>query len=242
MNEALVPRSVAEDDDDVVIALETARVEEERGDRSEAARWLQRAASAARKQGRPERAGEVSRLAARLTGSPSASSTPPPPDVFEPLPGEAQVLSDADEDFSDTTIVDALPRAQAGSLAAPRVPAVESTSTGSVPPPPPQRSSSIPRPALSPTSPSALRPTSTQVSTQLSAQVSPSSPSIQIGKPTPLAPLGPRAGATHPAVRVAVRKILGGKLEARPLEAEEAPLLGEEEALLVAVRPGAKLF
>jgi len=184
MNEVLVPRSVAEDDDDVVIALETARVEEERGDRSEAARWLQRAASAARKQGRPERAGEVSRLAARLTGSPGASSTPPPPDVFEPLPGEAQVLLDADEDFSDKTIVDALPR----------------------------------------------------------AQPSTSGPSIQISKPTPVAPLGPRAGATHPAVRVAVRKILGGKLEARPLEAEEAPLLGEEEALLVAVRPGAKLF
>lgn len=198
MKEGLVPKIVPEDDDDVVVALETARVEEERGDPSEAARWLQRAASAARKQGRPDRAGEVSRAAARLSGAPPSS--PAPAQKFEPLPGESLVLIDVGDDFADETIVDQVPR-----------PAKNETS----------QARRIP-------------PDGTQILSE------PQRTTLE--KPTPLAPLGRKNSSPLPAVRVAVKKILGGKLEARPLETEESAQPGEEEALLVAVRPGAKLF
>jgi hypothetical protein len=42
-------------------------------------------------------------------------------------------------------------------------------------------------------------------------------------------------------VRVSVRRALGGKLEARPLADNESAPAGEEEALLVPLKPGVKL-
>ena len=198
MKDGLVPKIVPEDDDDVVVALETARVEEERGDPGEAARWLQRAASAARKQGRPERAGEVSRAAARLSGAPASS--PAPAQTFEPLAGEPLVLIEGGDDFSDETIVDQVPRPSKTAA--------------------PQRAGARSELAV----------------VELDLQ------RTTLEKPTPVAPLGRRNSSPLPAVRVAVNKLLGGKLEARPLEADEVAGGGEEEALLIAVRPGAKLF
>lgn len=90
-----------EDSDDVVVALETARVQEERSDHAEAARWLQRAAVAARKQGRPERAGQLSRAAASLNRPSEETSEA----KFEKRPDEEHVLGEADE-FQDETIVE----------------------------------------------------------------------------------------------------------------------------------------
>lgn len=103
MPEAVVPPSTSDDSDDVAIALETARVQEERGDDPEAARWLQKAAVAARKDGRPERAGELSRAAARLT-----RESAPPDSKFEKHPDQEQVLSEPEGEFSDQTIVDSV--------------------------------------------------------------------------------------------------------------------------------------
>lgn len=93
-----------EDSDDIVVALETARVQEERSELAEAARWLQKAAVAARKQGRPDRAGQLSRAAARLVGSPGAEQSKA---KFEKSPDSEQVFSEIDE-FSDETIVDSV--------------------------------------------------------------------------------------------------------------------------------------
>jgi hypothetical protein len=212
MGEKLVPKSVAEDDDDVVVALETARVEEERGDHSEAARWLQRAASAARKQGRPERAGEVSRLAARLSGS-----TAPPP-AFEPLPDPSQVLSDADEDFADKTIVDKLP--------GPSSAAAASELTPSQLPPPTFEELEV---DVEEDTPPSERPL-----TQRPAAPRPAARAAGLGG---AGSVGQRAG-----VRVAVRKLADGRVEARRLDTGEQAAAFEEEALLVPVRAGAKLF
>ncbi len=92
-----------DDSDDVVIALETARVQEERADLAEAARWMQKAAVAARKQGRPERAGELSRAAARIVRAPDR----PPSGKFERREEVQHVLPDSD-DFSEETIVDSV--------------------------------------------------------------------------------------------------------------------------------------
>jgi hypothetical protein len=94
MDQPLVPPIHPDDDDDVVVALETARLEEERGAAQAAATWVQKAASAARKQGRPNRAGELSRAQAMLglrAGRTTTTAPPPPP---------------MDDDFSEKTIVD----------------------------------------------------------------------------------------------------------------------------------------
>lgn len=94
----IVPEVQSADDDEVVVALETARASEEGRDIEAAVQWVQRAASAARKQGRPDRAGVLSRAAAELAGS---------AERFERTPDETQTLGEmAEDDFSDSTIVD----------------------------------------------------------------------------------------------------------------------------------------
>ena len=175
-----------EDSDDVVVALETARVQEERSDHAEAARWLQRAAVAARKQGRPERAGQLSRAAASLSRPTDEASA-----KFEKHPDEEQVLGDAD-DFQDETIVESAAKL---------------------------------READKPADPDQL----------LKKTV--------LGSSTPIAPLleARTALPTHASVRVAVRRTLGGRIEARPLGEGERPISGEEEAILVPLHPQTKL-
>ncbi|HSC87685.1 MAG TPA: hypothetical protein VLC09_10460, partial [Polyangiaceae bacterium] len=208
----LVPRTTSDDDDDVVVALETARVEEERGDNGEAARWLQRAAVAARKQGRPERAGEVSRAAARLSGS-----TNPPP-AFEPLPDPTHVLSDADEDFADKTIVDRPPTP--APMPRPR----------SVPAPPPPTLEELERTSDDEPPPS---------------EPAPAAPRAVVPRPSarPSAPVGTSGSVgQRPGIRVAARKTKTGTVEVRRLQPGEGLEPGEEEALLVPVRPNTKLF
>ncbi len=98
MAQRIVPEPVAQDDDDIVVALETARVSEERRDIESAVRWLHRAVSAARRQGRPERAGTITRCILKLGGS---------EDDFEKSTSEPHVLSEiADDDFTEETIVE----------------------------------------------------------------------------------------------------------------------------------------
>lgn len=60
--------------------------------------------------------------------------------------------------------------------------------------------------------------------------------------PTPVArPPRPSKGPPiYGAVRVSVRRALGGKWEVRPLGERESAPAGEEEALLVPLRPGTK--
>jgi hypothetical protein len=170
-----------EDSDDVVVALETARVQEERADLAEAARWLQRAAVAARKQGRPERAGQLSRAAASLNRSPEETSDA----KFEKRPDEEHVLGETDE-FQDETIVESAAK---------------------------------------------LREADKVVKKTV------------LGSSTPVAPLVEARPAlpTHASVRVAVRRTLGGRIEARPLAEGEKPVSGEEEAILVPMQAHTKL-
>lgn len=185
MPRRIVPQSTSDDSDDVAVALETARVEEERGDSSEAARWLQRAAAAARTQGRPNRAGELSRAAAQLArhGKGEAGQTE---DKFEKRPDQEQVFADIEEDdFSDETIVDEPPQPKRQDAETDRI----------------------------------------------------------VSEATPIAPgAQPEDLPIHRTVRVAVRRSLGGKLEARPLDSGESASEGEEEAFLVPSRAGVKIW
>jgi len=179
-----------EDSDDVVVALETARVQEERADLAEAARWLQRAAVAARKQGRPERAGQLSRAAASLSRTPDASEA-----KFEKRPDQEHVLGDGDE-FQDETIVESAAKLRDS----------EKTTVK-------------------------LRDPDAGVRKTV------------LGSGTPVAPLleARPATPTYASVRVAVRRTLGGRIEARPLAEGERPVAGEEEAMLVPLQSQTKL-
>ncbi len=170
------------DSDDLAVALQTARAELKRGDSSSAEEWLRKAAHAAERQGNRQRAELIARAAADLGGPDSVR--------FEALPGQEQVLSDIDDDFSDETIVDKAPK-----LPEPlTLPKPVATTTIATPPTPIARP---PRPSKGP--------------------------------------------SVHGAIRVSVRRALGGKLEARPLADNENAPAGEEEALLVPLKPGVKL-
>ncbi len=184
MSESMVPVANAEDDDDVVVALETARVSVERKDIEAAVKWLHRAASAARRQGRPHRAGILSRSAAKLGATEKFERKEEPPQVL------AEITED---DFAENTIVET-----AAEIAAKRDETPKTKQAEKVP----------------------LKPS----------------------EPTPVAPLAARPkAAAHQAIRVAVKKVLGGTFEARPLGPNEAPAPGESEALLVPVEGGKNL-
>lgn len=180
-----------EDSDDVVVALETARVQEERADLAEAARWLQRAAVAARKQGRPERAGQLSRAAASLSRTPETSAEA----KFEKRPDEEHVLGEGDE-FQDETIVESAAKLRDAEKTTVKVREPDAGVKKTV-----------------------------------------------LGSGTPVAPLLEARPAlpTYASVRVAVRRTLGGRIEARPLTEGEKPVAGEEEAMLVPLHPQTKL-
>lgn len=188
MSESVVPVANAEDDDDVVVALETARVSAERQDIEAAVKWLHRAASAARRQGRPHRAGILSRSAAKLGAS----------EKFERKEEVEKVFSElTEDDFADSTIVETAADIVAKDEA--------------------EKSAKSPsrRPLKIPLTPD---------------------------QPTPVAPLTAQSKAdTHQAVRVAVKKMLGGNFEARPLGPNESAAPGESEALLVPIESGKKL-
>lgn len=188
MTETVVPVANAEDDDDVVVALETARVSAERKDIEAAVKWLHRAASAARRQGRPHRAGILSRSAAKLGAT----------EKFErKAEGEKVFAELTEDDFAENTIVETADEIAAKGEA-------EKSS----------RKSSR-HPVKVPLTPD---------------------------QPTPVAPLTaqPKAVA-HQAVRVAVKRVLGGNFEARPLGPNEPAGPGESEALLVPVESGKTL-
>jgi hypothetical protein len=79
------PEASSRDSDDVLVALETARSLEVRGDLVEAARWLRRAANEAEKQGNDRRVLAIAHAAADLSATApvpairsSVSKTPPP--------------------------------------------------------------------------------------------------------------------------------------------------------------------
>lgn len=188
MSESVVPVANAEDDDDVVVALETARVSAERKDIDAAVKWLHRAASAARRQGRPHRAGILSRSAAKLGAT----------EKFERKEeGEKLFAEITEDDFAENTIVES---------------AAEIAAKGD-----------------------------TEKSSKKSSRGS-SKVQLTPDRPTPIAPLTAQSRTvTHQAVRVAVRAILGGKFEARPLGPNESAGSGESEALLVPVESGKKL-
>ncbi len=179
MRDSKIPVADADDDDEVVVALETARTELERGSRESALRWLRRAVRAASEQGRVGRAATLQGALAELGGG-----------TFSALEEGDAVLSDVD-DFTDETIVDEAPKLSL---------------------------------------PGSTKPRSGAPVTKIATA------------PTPVArPPRPSKGPpTYGAVRVAVKRALGGKWEVRPLGERESAPAGEEEALLVPLKPGAR--
>jgi len=112
------PLPDSSDSDDVVLALETARALEARGDVSEATRWLRRAAEEAENQGHDARVLLFAHVAADLS-----SSVPPRPSAPVPAPARRAEPSDPSDltepsirqpDFAAT-----VPRAKSGAHGAP---------------------------------------------------------------------------------------------------------------------------
>ncbi len=93
MESPIIPASTALDSDELVEALETARTVAEQGKIPEVQTWLMNAASAARRQGRGARAGEIARAAAGWS-----ESNPVTPELLD--------FETSGDDFQDETIVD----------------------------------------------------------------------------------------------------------------------------------------
>jgi hypothetical protein len=79
MTETNFPAPLANDADDVVIALKSARSLWESTDYAEAARWLRRAAAAAQEAGDDDRALELAKLASDVESTQAEAPSPPAP-------------------------------------------------------------------------------------------------------------------------------------------------------------------
>jgi hypothetical protein len=171
---SLTPPMDDADSDDLVLALETARVLEAQGDMGEAVRWLRRAADQAEKDGNDARVLVVARAAADLTNRiaprtpvPHAPSRPPSAPapiskrVSSPPPVPARIPSPRSAPASIPS-----PRAIPSVTTSPRPPAPTSSraATSSVPAPSPRV---LPRnaiPAHAPAAPVDARPAENTVS------------------------------------------------------------------------------
>src|SRR5258707_7304395 len=87
---ALLPGPDPSDSEDVIVALQTARALQKKGDLPESLRWLRRAADVAEQTGNDRRALVLARAAADLTNlirvgevAPASSLPPPPPSKAE---------------------------------------------------------------------------------------------------------------------------------------------------------------
>lgn len=106
-----VPRSQQGDSDDVVVSLETARVQAEKSNSGEVLRWIRRAARAAETSGDSDRAATLAHAASELAALMQENG-----DGGQHVPvreSEQPLLRDYDADFDDKTSVDtrALPDA-----------------------------------------------------------------------------------------------------------------------------------
>lgn len=104
-----VPRSQHGDSDDVVVSLETARVQAEKSNSGEALRWIRRAARAAESSGDADRAASLAHAAAQLADLLQRGDAA---GVHAPVPDSEHSLRDFDADFDDKTSVDAPPVAE----------------------------------------------------------------------------------------------------------------------------------
>jgi hypothetical protein len=80
----LLPAPDPNDSDDVIVALQTARALQKKGDLRESLRWLRRAADAAGQEGNDRRAMVLARAAADLTSLVGASEKAPAPSSLPP--------------------------------------------------------------------------------------------------------------------------------------------------------------
>lgn len=217
MEKRTVPETVAEDDDDVVVALETARVSEERDDLESAQKWLHRAAAAARRQGRPDRAGALSRSAARIIGQPQ---------TFERQPDPQLVLTDFDDEVENTIVETAEEIARKSEAPLANEPSLD------------QEFQDVPSDVLA-------SQVELPVFADIDSSEGEAPPPTDVDSSLLLDPL--LSGASlldqaeaHQALRVAVKKTHSGRFEARPLGPGEAAISGEQEALLLPLQGGSR--
>jgi hypothetical protein len=210
------PLPASSDSDDVVLALETARALEGRGDVLEAARWVRRAAEEAESQGNDARVLLFAHVAADLTSSiPPHPSAPVPAPRRGPEPSEPEEPTMRQFDFATT-----VPRAKSLAHGAPdpslrTIPDDESSVPTMIPPGP---ASKTPQPSRSPNPSPAL---------SFLCQLS-------ISPDRPISERTMRVGA----IRVAIRRTSpGGKcFSVEQLDAGQELPAGTTEGMLVVAR------
>jgi hypothetical protein len=184
---SLTPPMDASDSDDLVLALETARVLEAQGEIREAARWLRRAADQAEQDGNDARVLVLARAAADLTNTVTPLSSPAPQSSSLP-PSNAGERS---------AVRAALPKPASVSHAAPARPRPPEPQASSRPPSPPPVPSRIPSPRAASGSSSAphARP-SPHPTTPPPSRVAPTVSAIRTAPPATPAQATPTVSAT----------------------------------------------
>jgi outer membrane biosynthesis protein TonB len=222
-SEAPIPKSKADDVPDVVSALETAAALWAKGDQREGLRWLRRAAEAAEQADNDQRALELARRAADLTGLIGASVSPSPPGTAEPSQAPQPEIA-----------VEPPPRP-----APPPQPLPASPARASVPP------AAISRPPAPSAAPSAAPPASAARAPSIAplASATATAPGLSAAPPASPLPAASRAqsaaAALAPSARGQVRVFVKTSARdkalyiVRPLESGKRPPLGTREALLV---------
>lgn len=223
MTQPTIPNTQPSDSEAVTTALETAEALWNRGDPSEALRWLRRAAEAAGDSGDDMRAVALAKAVAELNSSsekPRVVKPPPLPPKAPPSKAPPAEAEAAPGDKIDT--VNETPSKNAQASAAP--------ATQRVSKPPPAPSSRTRASKAPPAPPSKSGP---------AASKAPLAPSKA---PSPSKPQAPKNFA-RAAVRVYVstKDQDGDRLEVHVLQAGQRPPAGAIEAMLVPLRKGAKL-
>jgi hypothetical protein len=231
----LLPAPDPSDSDDVVVALQTARALQRKGDLQESLRWLRRAADAAGNDGNDRRALALARAAADMTNliGPTEKSVVPPP--LPPSPSPASSLPPP-------------PPSNAQRVA--RTSALPASSSL---PPPLHKPSPPPLPAQTKPAASSISPPPPKAAPPPSARMSgpPPLPASHTGRPAKL----PEAGANVPidiaklastgsVVRVSIKTSARDPslVVVRKAESGKTVPSGRMEAYLVFAEPGVDPF
>jgi hypothetical protein len=232
---AMSPCPDSSDSEDVIVALETARTLEARGDIQEAIRWLRRAADEAEKDGNDLRVVAIARAAADLTTaidlrrssieSPSpklaARALSSPPSSLPAPPAKVPSLGPTSKQVSSLP-----PRPAQGSSTPPPLPARVSSPPAlpvRLAPPPSSPTGSLPPPRKVSSDPPSASP-STAITLRL----------VPVASPSPSEAVDERAVDRTP-IRVAVTRsaINDGLFVVRRLRPGQPLPIGTSEATLV---------
>jgi hypothetical protein len=228
----LLPAPDPSDSDDVVVALQTARALQRKGDLRESLRWIRRAADAAGDEGNDRRALALARAAADMTSLIGASEKTTPP----PLPQPSSLPPPPPSNAQRAARTSALPAPSSLPpplhAPAPSPPVVPSTPVAHRAASPPPLPKPAPQPALRVSGPPPLPVVQTNAPAGRST--------TREALPVDLAKLASEGSVIRVAIKTSVRD--PSLLVVRKAEQGKTVPDGRIEAYLVLVEPGVDPF